>query len=70
MTDRTQDLSLPKPFSLYMLDVELLPEVERGANIAYSAIALAKRILIQEKCRDFTAADIVALASIIAAERK
>ena len=35
--------------------------------VALECIAIAKRILLQERVRDFTAADVVALATMIEA---
>lgn len=37
------------------------------AHVALECVAIAKRILLQERVRDFTAADVVALATIIEA---
>lgn len=62
---RTQDLSRSDCFDVYLLDIDQIPEAEAAGLAAYSAVAMAKRILLQEKCRDFTAADVVALAAII-----
>lgn len=68
--NRTQDLSRPDCFDVYLLDLEHTAEAETAGIAAHSAIAMAKRILIQEKCRDFSASDVVALAAIIEARSR
>jgi len=54
------------PFDAYMRE---LPNNSAAplysALIAHECIALAKRILLQERVRDFSAADVVSLAAII-----
>lgn len=49
------------PFSAY----ESRHATNDGAVQVLHFLAMAKRMLLQEKVRDFTAADVVALAAII-----
>lgn len=65
--EKTTDLSpASMPFDAYMRDLpaSTAAPLEPGL-IAHECISMAKRILLQERVRDFTAADVVALAAII-----
>jgi hypothetical protein len=53
-----------KPFNRY-LEAQCPAHLRGSAMLAYDCVAAAKRILLQEKVRDFTAADVVALAVLI-----
>lgn len=62
----TPDLSPDnKPFDRFFDDLIERDSVSHAAMVALDCIAAAKRILLQERVRDFTAADVVALAAII-----
>lgn len=65
MKDRTLDLTLPDPFSIYLEEKSLRPDARIAAADMLMYVAMAKRMLIQERCRDFTAADVIALAAMI-----
>jgi hypothetical protein len=54
------------PFDSYMRELPSDTAVPlEPACVAHECIAVAKRILLQERVRDFSAADVVALAAII-----
>ena len=55
------------PFDSYIRGLPLGTTAPVGAACAiHECIAIAKRILLQERVRDFGASDVVALAAIIA----
>jgi len=54
------------PFDAYIRDLPSDTALPIEASfIAHECIAIAKRILLQERVREFTASDVVALAAII-----
>lgn len=52
------------PFNRYLAD-SAPTHMHGPAQRALHYVAMAKRMLLQERCRDFTAADVVALAGLI-----
>lgn len=56
---------LAKPFDAYLAAQSNLP-CGPQAVVAHELIAMSKRILLQQNVRDFTGADVVALATLIA----
>ena len=56
------------PFTTYMRDAVLNDAVSvEPSYVAYECINIAKRILLELKVREFSAGDVVALASMIEA---
>lgn len=55
------------PFDKFLLDLVNRNSCSEASSTALDCIAAAKRILLQERVRDFTAADVVALAALIEA---
>ena len=54
------------PFDAYIRELPADTAVPLEASfIAHECVAIAKRILLQERVRDFSASDVVALAAII-----
>lgn len=55
------------PFDKFLSDLVERNSCSEASQTALDCVAAAKRILLQERVRDFTAADVVALAALIEA---
>jgi hypothetical protein len=64
----SEDLSPASlPFQSRIRDMANKPTQQEVAHIVHEYVDLAKRILLEHRVRDFTAAEVVALAAIMEA---